>query len=221
MINRRWLPFLICCLVWFLPLVVFGQTAALYRDLALGAVGEDVLLLQQWLNANGYQIAVAGPGAPGAETAYFGRLTEAALARYQAAAGVFATGRLDFVTRSRIIAMGSTATPLVKTQILPLVDQSSGFGLPKEIPLSTTMGITGISPTSGPRGTVVTLTGYGFDRSSNLVYTGFSEEKAVSSADGTRLKLTLRPDFAANLDLHLYVVNQTGRSGDIIFKLTK
>lgn len=86
-----------------LPTIVFGQTSALYRDLAVGSVGEDVRLLQQWLNSHGFKIAASGPGSPGAETTYFGQLTKTALARYQVEFGIVpVTGGLDSATRASI-----------------------------------------------------------------------------------------------------------------------
>ncbi len=53
------------------------------RDLYLGLVGEDVRELQKFLNTHGFVIAQSGLGSPGKETTLFGKLTKAAVIKYQ------------------------------------------------------------------------------------------------------------------------------------------
>jgi hypothetical protein len=53
------------------------------RDLQKGMYGEDVRLLQQYLNKHGFVVASQGPGAPVEETTYFGERTETVLAVFQ------------------------------------------------------------------------------------------------------------------------------------------
>jgi hypothetical protein len=53
------------------------------RSLTIGDKGEDVRHLQQFLNTHGFTVALSGPGAPGAETTYFGPATRVAVIRYQ------------------------------------------------------------------------------------------------------------------------------------------
>jgi len=65
-----------------------AASASFTRDLEVGGTGDDVLALQQFLNANGFIIAESGVGSPGNETNYFGSLTQAALAKFQAANGI-------------------------------------------------------------------------------------------------------------------------------------
>src|SRR5262245_11723790 len=58
------------------------------RDLAIGAVGEDVRCLQQYLNGAGYVVSTSGVGSPGSETTQFQAKTSAAVAKWQAANGL-------------------------------------------------------------------------------------------------------------------------------------
>lgn len=61
------------------------------RDLTVGSRGEDVRILQQFLNSHGAQVATSGFGSPNNETTYFGGATRAALARWQMANAIFPT----------------------------------------------------------------------------------------------------------------------------------
>lgn len=64
--------------------------------------GPDILALQQWLNANGFQLAAAGAGSPGNETDIFGPHTYQAPVRFQAAHSLPATGFLGPITRAAL-----------------------------------------------------------------------------------------------------------------------
>jgi hypothetical protein len=82
-----------------------GTVAA--RDLFVGVTGEDVILLQKFLNAQGFTIATQGPGSLGNETTYFGLLTKAALASYQGAKGISPTAGY-FGPRTRAVILENT-----------------------------------------------------------------------------------------------------------------
>lgn len=78
------------------------------RDLTLGSTGADVQSLQVILNANGAQVAASGAGSPGSESTYFGALSQAALAKWQAAHGVSpAAGYFGPITRAALASSGA------------------------------------------------------------------------------------------------------------------
>jgi len=83
------------------------------RDLTLGSMGADVKALQQFLNGQGFVVASSGVGSAGYETEYFGALTKAALASFQAAKGISpAVGYFGPITRSYIATnYAGTTTP--------------------------------------------------------------------------------------------------------------
>lgn len=80
------------------------------RDLTIGSSGADVIALQNWLISKGFTIAAGATG-------YFGGQTQAALARYQASAGIApAAGYFGPLTRAKVNAGGvSTPTPTTPT----------------------------------------------------------------------------------------------------------
>ena len=73
------------------------------RDLTVGSKGADVTALQNWLGSKGY-LSVAATG-------YFGALTKAALAKFQAANGISpAAGYFGPKTRAFVASMGGGST---------------------------------------------------------------------------------------------------------------
>ncbi len=84
---------------------------AFTRDLSEGSTGTDVMNLQKFLNMKGYAVATTGPGSAGQESTYFGSLTKAALARYQAAVGISpAAGFFGPTTRAHVNAQLGAVT---------------------------------------------------------------------------------------------------------------
>ncbi|MBI2612222.1 peptidoglycan-binding protein [Candidatus Kaiserbacteria bacterium] len=76
------------------PIAQHRICSALYRNLSIGMRGDDVLALQEFLQAQGYFYATP--------TGYYGRLTAQAVARWQAANGISAVGAVGPLTRERI-----------------------------------------------------------------------------------------------------------------------
>lgn len=72
------------------------------RDLMIGSAGEDVRMLQKFLNSKGFPVAKSGVGSPGRESNYFGELTLVALARYQKARGLKPDGIFGNITRGKV-----------------------------------------------------------------------------------------------------------------------
>ncbi len=83
------------------------STTTITRDLTLNSVGEDVRVLQKFLNARGYTVATVGAGSLGSETTFFGPATRAAVIRFQLAQSISpAAGYVGPLTRAKLTALG-------------------------------------------------------------------------------------------------------------------
>jgi YVTN family beta-propeller protein len=95
------------------------------RDLTLGGKGNDIFILQKFLNANGFIIANSGPGSPGHETLIFGYATQYQLKRFQIAHGIMpATGFFGPKTRAFIEGGVPAQNP---SPVLPPIAVSGTF----------------------------------------------------------------------------------------------
>jgi hypothetical protein len=72
---------------------------AFTRDLQLHDTGNDVKVLQEFLNSKGFIVSLTGPGSPGNESTYFGSKTWDALVKFQKSVGIHATGYFGWITR--------------------------------------------------------------------------------------------------------------------------
>lgn len=85
-----------------------------------GQSGGEIMWIQKFLNSHGAQIAASGAGSPGNETAYYGGLTKAALAKWQAANGVSpAAGYWGPVTRAKVASVCASAPTTPTTPTTP------------------------------------------------------------------------------------------------------
>lgn len=148
--RLTFIPAALACSLLLAPLAVSAQAlraqgtpsqcAKLERNLRLSDRGEDVQLLQRVLNADiRTQVAASGPGAPGEETTYFGKLTMQAVVKFQDlnAENILApigltkgTGFVGTMTRGYLVALCATTNAGTKpvapaTPATPAVPASS------------------------------------------------------------------------------------------------
>ncbi len=134
-----------------------------------GDQGGEVMWIQQFLNKNGHQIAASGAGSPGNETAYFGALSKAAVAKFQAANGIApAAGYWGPITRAKANTMctpttgGGGSTPVTGNGLKVML----ATGSPNNVALVQGQGIAELSryTFSNPTGSEITVTSLGFNR---------------------------------------------------------
>lgn len=112
-------------------------------SLGIGNSGSYVFSLQTFLNQQGH---MSYP-----PTGYYGVITLASVARFQAAHGISAIGYVGPLTRARIQAISC-----------------SGGSVPTPGPIS----ISSITPSAGPVGTQVAITGTGFTNDNTVYFAG-------------------------------------------------
>ncbi|MEY2640719.1 MAG: hypothetical protein RL150_112 [Candidatus Parcubacteria bacterium] len=100
------------------PNTTYAATCSFTRDLDLNIDGEDVRCLQKYLNGAGYKIAASGVGSPGNETSLYRQLTKDAVAKWQAANGLTASGYFGPQSRalynklvSGVVSSGNSSAP--------------------------------------------------------------------------------------------------------------
>ncbi|OGG58618.1 hypothetical protein A2765_02755 [Candidatus Kaiserbacteria bacterium RIFCSPHIGHO2_01_FULL_56_24] len=135
-----------------------------------GQSGGEVMWVQKFLNSHGAQIAASGAGSPGNETSYYGGLTKAAVAKWQAANGVSpAAGYWGPVTRAKVaVVCSGSVTPGVPGT--PVTGNGLKVMLASDSPSSTALvqgqGIAELAKFtfSNPTGSEVSVTSLGFKR---------------------------------------------------------
>jgi len=94
-----------------------------------GDTGGEVMQIQKFLNSHGAQVAASGAGSPGNESSYFGAMTKAAVAKWQAANGVSpAAGYWGPVTRAKVasVCASTPSTPTTPTTGGEVLNGSAG-----------------------------------------------------------------------------------------------
>ncbi len=136
-----------------------------------GTSGGEVMWIQQFLNGHGAQVAASGAGSPGNETSYFGALTRAAVARFQAANGVSpAVGFWGPLTRAKAnqlcagapVGPGPVTPPITGNGLkVALAADNPTFGaLVQGQAIAELMKLTFSNPSSAP----ITVTNLAFKR---------------------------------------------------------
>jgi peptidoglycan hydrolase-like protein with peptidoglycan-binding domain len=82
------------------------SSSSFARNVGLGMTDDEVQALQVFLNTHGFPVSPSGrPGSPGNEGTFFGNKTHDALAKFQQAHNLPATGYLGPLTRGVIAGM--------------------------------------------------------------------------------------------------------------------
>jgi len=141
-----------------------------------GDSGGEVMWIQKFLNSHGAQVAASGAGSPGNETSYYGALTKAAVAKWQAANGVSpAAGYWGPITRARVatVCAGSVGIPgpgIPGVPGVPVTGNGLKVMLAADSPPSTSLvagqaaGELAKFTLVNPTGSEVTVTSLGFKR---------------------------------------------------------
>lgn len=114
------------------------------RDLTIGTTDTDVMKLQQFLNAKGYNVTKLGE-----ETTYFGNKTKESLMKFQKANSIQATGNLGPITRTLInkLLTNINTTPTSTTFTRDLTLGSEGDDVTRLQTILHTQGYLTVSPT--------------------------------------------------------------------------
>ena len=126
---------------------VAATACSFTRDLTLGSKGDDVKCLQQYLNSTAYKVAASGVGSSGSETTYFGPLTKAAVAAWQAGNTVSpAVGYFGPISRAKYTSVAGTTTPTTPTTpetpttpTTPVVGTGLAVSLASDTPAAATL----------------------------------------------------------------------------------
>lgn len=94
------------------------------RDLDVGATSADVMVLQQFLNGNGQQVAAAGAGSAGSETEYYGPATAAAVSAFQEANRATVLSPVGLVSGTGYFGPSTRAAANAACVSAPVMDDS-------------------------------------------------------------------------------------------------
>ncbi|MDO8569313.1 MAG: peptidoglycan-binding domain-containing protein [bacterium] len=198
-------------------LVIPVSAETFNTNLTIGSTGTDVVALQTYLVNNGYLVMPAG-----VSKGYFGNLTRAAVARWQAANGITpAVGYFGPISRRTIATEMETvvATP-PSSEFFPSVetDTPSALGMrANQIMLFRAF------PFEVRPGDLIALDGSGFSKTLNKIYFNNNNPVTATSTDGVTLKIPV-PITLTNGEYKLSVSNVWGSSDNpdikVIIRIT-
>lgn len=110
------------------------------QNLKLRTVNDEVKILQNFLNNNGYIVATTGNGSLNNETTYFGNLTKKAVIKYQKDNNLPPTGYFGPLTRAKINECGGGSEATITH---PVVTYSGGGTIVNYVDLNYTAGANG------------------------------------------------------------------------------
>ena len=190
-------------------------------NLTVGSRGSDVAALQQFLVAKSYLQMPAG-----VSYGYFGPLTKAAVARWQAANGISpAVGYFGPISRATITSqMATSPVPPVPAPSNPNLSPSVEIDTPSAPGMrANRIMLFRATPFEVWPGDFVALDGSGFSKTSNKVYFNGGNPITATSTDGTTLKVPV-PNNLAEGEYKLSVSNALGSSEnpdvDVVVKVT-
>jgi len=159
------------------------------KDLEFGDSDTEVILLQKALNKAGFTVAVSGVGSAGEETNYYGELTRAAVKKLQTVYATETLHRAGFYLPTGIVDVYTRA----------IFNRISGAGQTVQQNIRDLV-ITSVSPTSGPNGSEVVITGNGFTPTGNTVNTTYEVFENVESTDGETLVVRIYSESIADYE---------------------
>lgn len=130
---------------------------AIERNLGLGARGNGVVVLQDFLRARGFLSA--------SSTGYFGASTRAGVAAFQKYTGLPASGFVGAQTRTRLSMELCGDEEERSTVSEPVSTSTSAAGTSNAV---AAVHMNALTPSSGSIGTLVALTGFGFTNDNTI-----------------------------------------------------
>ncbi|PIQ66669.1 MAG: hypothetical protein COV96_00270 [Candidatus Zambryskibacteria bacterium CG11_big_fil_rev_8_21_14_0_20_42_18] len=200
-------------LVLFFSFFATSTAASFTQNLTLGSRGTEVTALQQYLVAQGRLVIPAGVA-----FGYFGPLTKAALASWQAANGVLpAVGYWGPISRARYNSvnvstttndnnLSSNSTNTTSTPPLFNNDTPYAFGIRADKVI-----IFRAFPFEVQSGDIITLEGSGFSRTANNVYFNGGYSLSATSTNGKIIRIQT-PSSITEGEYKLFVSNLLGSS---------
>jgi peptidoglycan hydrolase-like protein with peptidoglycan-binding domain len=187
-------------------------TFSFQKNLKFGDNNQDVRQLQIALNNDAdTRVSLSGVGSKGQESTYFGRLTAAAVARFQAKYKISTTSFVGVLTRTKLNQAISTAampltTPTSTSTILNTFAVSGAAPLTKEqLPR-----LYSLRPQQIRKGDSFTLVGAGFE-TENIIHIGSNVFPHIIPQDNNNISFTI--PATANIQNGTYEVWVENKQG--------